>query len=270
MRFFLLLVSMSTSFALGCSTAAPGEELTEDVSGAKADTVPRVLVNVRSLPDHGDDVDLGDVRLDGSILEIDVAYSHGHESPTFELYWDGAIAEGYPGATTLRLVHDAHGELGEGYRTRTLRFDVSELVDRAPLVVSIEAPGDQVATFDVPDHDAPTIPRLTTVAELPGHGDDFHLLTTRIAGSVLEVDVGYSSGSQRHGFELFWDGTVRDATEDALAGVSLLLVHDAHGELAERYTTRTLRFDISALAPHIPLSVGVSGPNGGHSIAYIE
>ena len=117
-------------------TGGSGDTAVEDTG--QEDTSSADTQNALSLctPSHNDWYDLNALEMDGSELLVTLSYSGGCETHSWELCWDGSIAESYPMQVWLELGHDSANDYCEAYITETLRFDVSS-IGTTPTVIHL-------------------------------------------------------------------------------------------------------------------------------------
>jgi hypothetical protein len=87
-----------------------------------------------------DPFDLKGITQKGDSVEITVAYSGGCKQHSFEVIWNGAVAENNPPEINLFIKHHANGDVCEGYITEKLIISLTNLTE------SITYPN---ATFNV-------------------------------------------------------------------------------------------------------------------------
>lgn len=71
--------------------------------------------------------------------------------------------------------------------------------------------------------------------------DPIDIFDARIEGDTLKVDIGHSGGCAEHGYALW---TTRASTRSLPSQHSVLLTHDANGDMCEAYLRRTLDFSL--------------------------
>jgi hypothetical protein len=111
----------------GSSDTAAEDTAVEDT--AVEDTATSSAQSELSLcsPSHSDWYDLAALEMDGAELLVTLSYSGGCETHSWELCWDGSVAESYPMQVWLELGHDSGNDACEAYITETLRFDVTSI-----------------------------------------------------------------------------------------------------------------------------------------------
>lgn len=77
---------------------------------------------------EGDTFEFKSINRNGDILEVEITYSGGCETHSFEVIWDGIIYTDDPCHANLIIVHDAHGDSCEAAITKTLYIDLKELI----------------------------------------------------------------------------------------------------------------------------------------------
>lgn len=89
--------------------------------------------------------------------------------------------------------------------------------------------------------------RLPTEASEPyPTGDQITVRRASIESGQLFVDVSYSGGCLRHGFDLFWDGHL---PRPSAPNVKFRLVHNANADPCEMLVRETLQFRLPELRP---------------------
>lgn len=82
---------------------------------------------------------LEDVRLIGTVLQLDVAYGGGCEEHEFYIVWPEIILAIYPPEFDIYVAHDANGDMCEAYLRETLEIDISDnplQIDAAALAIA--------------------------------------------------------------------------------------------------------------------------------------
>lgn len=100
--------------------------------------------------------------------------------------------------------------------------------------------------------------------------DPFWLKGLRNNGTTLVIDVSYSGGCEAHDFELIWPEVI---TMIYPPRYTVILNHNANGDMCEAYLSDTLLFDLSkyslGLTPDImdliDLTI-INGSNGDESL----
>ncbi len=104
--------------ALGCEEDAPANEsLKATLTNSQTDHMADYL--------ESDAFNLYDVRLEGTLLQLDVGYSGGCEEHDFYLVWPEGIDLPYPLEFDVYLAHDANGDMCEAYPRETLEIDIA-------------------------------------------------------------------------------------------------------------------------------------------------
>jgi hypothetical protein len=106
----------------GSATSPDAGSTTGGGGGAQGNKVSECSGDV-----SGDPVDVNRFLMQGNTLVLQVAYGGGCKDHTFSLCYGPEFGESYPVQTTLRLVHDAHGDTCEAYPSQELRFDLTPL-----------------------------------------------------------------------------------------------------------------------------------------------
>ena len=75
-------------------------------------------------------------------------------------------------------------------------------------------------------------------------GDPIDIFDAWIEGDTLKVDIGHSGGCAEHGYALW---TTRASTRSLPPQHSVLLTHDANGDMCEAYLRRTLDFSLNPI-----------------------
>ena len=98
--------------------------------------------------------------------------------------------------------------------------------------------------------------------------DPFDLKDIVITEDSVKITVGYSGGCRKHIFEIIWNETLSSTIPSR---TSLIILHNANGDMCEAYITETLVFSISDLTDKISfdtLYVGIlNGWNPSDSIS---
>jgi hypothetical protein len=77
---------------------------------------------------EGDSFEFNFIARNNDILEVEVTYSGGCETHTFEVIWDGIIYTDEPCHANLILVHNANSDTCEASITKTLYIDLKQLI----------------------------------------------------------------------------------------------------------------------------------------------
>lgn len=108
---------------------------------------------------------------------------------------------------------------------------------------------------------APDAPGITKVK--PGtkikdiQSDPFAMKKATIEGGQMKIEVGYAGGAEEHEFKLYWNGIVARSYPGK---THVYLKHDANGDGAEAYITRTLVFDLAEM--NKPMIITVNTDHG--------
>lgn len=86
----------------------------------------KITIMAGSFP-KGDELTISKSRVIGKQLKIDVSYSGGCKSHSFNLYWNGAYQESFPPQVRMKLVHNANNDACEKLVKETLVFDIRNL-----------------------------------------------------------------------------------------------------------------------------------------------
>lgn len=113
------LLPLLTAFALsvGCRSAQDAVVVDEMLPAKEAST------------EKGDPFNLTDVRVQGDSLLVAVRYGGGFKEHEFQLMTDGVATKSLPRQQPIRLVHDAHGDMGRALFSETRGFDLTPFRD---------------------------------------------------------------------------------------------------------------------------------------------
>ena len=79
--------------------------------------------------------------------------------------------------------------------------------------------------------------------------DPFNMHFYNVANDSLKVNVSYSGGCETHNFILVWPEII---TQIYPPEFSIILLHNANGDVCESYINRLFEFDLSNNPLHIP------------------
>jgi hypothetical protein len=111
----------------GATGAASGNLASTDAGGTGAASPDKIVECPEDV--SSDPVDVQRSRVLGDTLVLDVRYGGGCNEHTFSLCYEPTFQESDPVQSTLRLIHDAHGDTCEAYPAAELRFDLSPLAE---------------------------------------------------------------------------------------------------------------------------------------------
>ncbi|MEM7414277.1 MAG: hypothetical protein AAF389_02205 [Gemmatimonadota bacterium] len=125
------------------------------VAGLANRVVPMLIDSANPPAEWPDDTyALGDVSVEGTIVDLEVSFGGGCEAHTFDLVGLGASLDSSPAEIDAIVSHDAFGDACEAYLTETRRFETTPLrtlfetvygpiTETTPIVIRLAVPGQE-------------------------------------------------------------------------------------------------------------------------------
>lgn len=128
---------MRTTVVLCAMIVASGCASDEAESEAESDTLALQSCSART----GDTVYLAEVSDGGNYLLTDVKVGGGCGKHTFSACWSGEVLDSYPPTVIINLSHDGHGDHCDALLSRSLRIDITRVLESTGRPVHLSVSG---------------------------------------------------------------------------------------------------------------------------------
>lgn len=114
----------------------------------------------------------------------------------------------------------------------------------------------QTDSVTVDDNTSRTLPKpkvlkiqVVEPSKIPSKSDPFGIHRAKVEGDILQLGVEYGGGCKNHIFQVYWDGSYREADPESVA---LHLHHNANNDPCEAIVREKLKIDLSPLKGDAP------------------
>ena len=161
------------------------------------------------------------------------ASTSGATSTASDASTSGATSTGTDSASTTAASDTATSDTASGTASGT----TAETSTSGTTVDTTGTTGGADPGFD------PADPGVQMCAD-PFADDPVEIMSAAIKGDILFLSIGYGGGCQTHDFGLCWDGAFAESDP---VQASLVLAHDAKGDLCEAYITEEKQLELTSL-----------------------
>ena len=162
------------------------------------------------------------------------ASTSGATSTASDASTSGATSTGTDSASTTAASDTATSDTASGTASGTT-------AETSTSGTTVDTTGSTTGGAD-PGFD-PADPGVQMCAD-PFADDPVEIMSAAIKGDILFLSIGYGGGCQTHDFGLCWDGAFAESDP---VQASLVLAHDAKGDLCEAYITEEKQLELTSL-----------------------